>query len=81
MDLVNGREFCARKDGVDRAAPVLGDRLALVAAAGADVEAREDAGGHPAAATDEAVRHRRKPLGADHLYAHRAFRMIKSSSA
>ena len=51
----------------DRAPAVLGDRVAVVAAAVADVEARELAGRNAAAPAEEAVRDAAERCGADHL--------------
>ena len=65
------------------AAPaVLGDRLAIVGASPADVEAGQDALRHAAAPAEKAVRHARQPPRPNDLdFAQSGRRMTMSSSA
>ena len=60
MDLVDGRQLGAGQDRVDRAAAVLVDRRAVVAAAIADIEPCKLAGRNAAAAAEKAVRDDRR---------------------
>ena len=76
MDLVDGHQPRAGQHRVDRAAAVLGDRGAVVAAAPADVEAGDHALRDAAAPAEEAVRHAVERGGAD-----RPRRSLKAAAA
>ena len=82
VNLVNGSQLRSRKQRGDREAPVAGDRLGIVIAAEADVEARAFADRHAAAPAEEAVREvveADRPVDLD--VRHRSLRMMMSSSA
>src|SRR5688500_17247200 len=82
MHLVNGRQLRSRQHSGDSPRPVLGDRVAVVAAAVADVEPGHVAGGTAAAPRKEAVRHSGQARRPDHLDPARgASRMMMSSAA
>jgi hypothetical protein len=70
VDLVQCHELRARLHRVDRAAPVLADRLAVVARAEPDIEPGAYAGGDAASPAEKAVRHARQHGRGDHLDAH-----------
>ena len=81
MDLVNGGKLRVRVDRRDGEAAVAGDRLAVVIAAEADVEARAFADRNAAAAPEEAVREPAQADRASDLDGQRIFLMMMSSSA
>jgi hypothetical protein len=70
VDLVNGDEAGARRDRPDRAAAILGDGVAVVTRAEADIEAGADALRHAAAPAEKAVRDIAKHRRANDLDAH-----------
>ena len=69
----------ARRDRLDRAAAILGDRVAVVVRAPADIEAGADAGRDAAPPAEEAVRHAGQRGGADHLDGHHRSSLITGS--
>ena len=81
MDLVDRRQLRIGKQGGDGEAAVAGDRLGVVAAAKADVQARAFADRDAAAPAEEAVRKLAEADRADDLDGQRIFLMMMSSSA
>ena len=81
MHLEHRRQLGARQHRRDRAPAVLGDRVAVVVAAGADVQPFENAARNPAAPAEEAVRDAGKARGPDRLDRHSFSLMTISSSA
>ena len=81
MDLVDGDEPGAGRDRLDRAAAILGDGVAVVVRAEADIEAGADALRHAAAPAEKAVRDVAQHRRADDFDAHSFSRMMMSSSA
>jgi hypothetical protein len=81
MNLVNGGKRGVRVDCGDGETTVAGDRLAVVIAAVADVEAGAFADRNAAAAPEEAVRELAEADGASDLDGQRVFLMMMSSSA
>ena len=79
MDLVDGDEPRPGRDRFDRAAPVLGDRGAVVVRAPAGVEPGADALRDSAAPAEEAVGDAAQSGGADHLDAQRSSRITGSA--
>jgi hypothetical protein len=82
MDLMDRRQLRIGQQGRYREAAVAGNRVAIVAAAVADVEASALANRDTAAAAEESVRELAEADGANDLNAvHSGFRMMMSSSA
>lgn len=82
MDLENRCQLRPRENSLNRSSSILGDGVGLVAATGADVQARQNAGRHPAAAAEKAVWCCFQRIGAKDFDAiHNVSRMMVSSSA
>jgi hypothetical protein len=81
MHLVDRDQLTAGSDRRNGSSPILADRLAIVLAAVADVEARKVTRGNAASSAEEAVRNVAEADCPDDLhFAHRLFRMMTSSS-
>ena len=81
VNLMDRRELGVGQQSGNGEAAVAGDRLAVVVAAIADVEAGHFAHRHAAAPAEETVRELAEADGADDLDAQRVFLMMMSSSA
>jgi hypothetical protein len=81
MDLVHRRQSRARRHRGDRAPAVFRHRRRIVVGSDADVQSRHRSCRHAPAPTEKAVRDPVQRARADHLDAHRASRMMSSSSA
>src|SRR3546814_744206 len=67
MHLMERHKPCARRNRLNRAPPVFGDRLPVVVRAQTYVQPREQAFRHAATSPEKAVRHAAKRFGANYL--------------